>query len=230
MNPKNKEKAFGALRATKNAARLVNLKRRELSFPYRSYHRRNNCIFIHIPKSGGTSILLALGKQAGPRDHLPWYVYYTANPVYFGQAYKFAFVRNPWSRVFSAYSYLKAGGNQSGDLIAAKMINQYQDLDDFVINGLGRGFFRSHLLFLPQAEFVVDGAGEVIVDFLGRFEKLEEDFSVVANELSLSKSLQKANRGTLEHEPYRGFYRKTDSVDVIANIYKQDILLFDYEY
>ena len=72
-------------------------------------------IFIHIPKVAGTSILSMLGKKYTGRDHLPWYVYYTANPVYFQNAFKFSFVRNPWDRTFSAYRYLLAGGNQRGD-------------------------------------------------------------------------------------------------------------------
>lgn len=214
----------------KGAARSASLKKREFSFPYHGYHRRNNCVFIHVPKSAGTSVLQALGKKNGGRDHLPWYVYYTANPSYFAKAFKFSFVRNPWSKALSAYSYLKYGGNQKGDLEASKIINQYGDFDDFIINGLGRGHFRNHLLFLPQSEFVVNGAGNVVVDFLGRFENLEKDFLTVAKKLHLKHKIPITNQGVICHQGYRAAYQKSEAVEVVGNIYSQDVRIFGYDF
>jgi hypothetical protein len=214
----------------REVAHFISSRNREIRFPYHLYHRRNNCVFIHVPRSAGTSILRALGKKKGGRDHLPWYVYYSANPRYFKQAYKFAFVRNPWSRVFSAYSYLKSGGNNCDDLVVAKMINKYKDFDDFVVNGLGRGYFRNHLLFIPQSEFVLNGDGSLAVNFLGRYERLDEDFSFVAKQLSIDPVLRASNQGGRDPIAYQRSFRERASIEVVRNIYKQDALLFGYEY
>jgi len=214
----------------KSSFAAIKARKRELGFPYRDYHRRNGCVFIHIPKAAGTSILHALGKKGGGRDHLPWYVYYTANPVYFRCAFKFAFVRNPWSRMLSAYEYLKGGGNHKADLETQKRISRYQDFDDFVVNGLALGDFRSHLMFIPQSEFVVNGDGKLAVDFLGRYETLGDDYLVVAERLNLKKELAECNRGPLCFVDYRKFYQCGRSVEVIYDIYRQDVAFFGYHF
>ena len=69
-----------------------------------------NCIYIHIPKTGGMSIETILGadikelhnksikiKHGYPTD---WNY-----PKYWEKYYKFTFVRNPWDRVVSSYFY-----------------------------------------------------------------------------------------------------------------------------
>lgn len=202
----------------------------ECRFPYRSYHKKNNCIFIHVPKAAGTSILWALGKKEGARDHLQWFVYYAANPAYFDAAFKFSFVRNPWARLLSAYDYLRNGGNGSGDLEIAPIIGQYENIDDFVINGLLRGVLRNHLLFLPQSEFVCKGNGDLAVDFLGRYERIDEDFVVVATQLGISPELPVLNKNKNSFFYYREQYKSQEAIDSVRQIYAQDCCVFGYEY
>ncbi len=201
------------------------------SFPYRFYQQKNKCIFIHIPKVAGTSILYALGKKSGGRDHLPWYVYYTASPKKFAAYFKFCFVRNPWDRVLSAYRYLKNGGNKTSDLSVAKAIISFESFDRFVIDGLGRGYFRSYLLFLPQSYFIIGPTNEVMVDFVGRYENIEEDYKIVADRLDLSKSLPRINvTQETDWNFYREAYCSNESISVIAEIYRQDIISFGYDF
>ena len=74
-----------------------------------SHHHK--CIFIHIPKTGGTSIenVLRQDKSKGS-DHrlLHEYSHYSVFNSYF----KFAIVRNTYDRIWSLYSYYSSGGNQ----------------------------------------------------------------------------------------------------------------------
>ena len=61
-------------------------------------------LFIHIPKSGGTSIASALiGKPSG---HPYLYQYYLSNKEYTKKFYKFCVVRNPYDRLVSAYAHI----------------------------------------------------------------------------------------------------------------------------
>ena len=70
---------------------------------------REKAIFVHIPKAAGTSIALSIFGE------LPYHYKAIDYIVFFGrktfnQYFKFAFVRNPWDRVYSAYTYLRKGG------------------------------------------------------------------------------------------------------------------------
>lgn len=38
-------------------------RKKETGFPYRDYLDRHRCIFIHVPRAAGTSILQAMGKR-----------------------------------------------------------------------------------------------------------------------------------------------------------------------
>jgi len=85
-------------------------------------------IFVHIPKTGGTSVSKVMRKCAGD-NRLPkeqrdakqaWkslkhstiqnYEKKCPHPQLFKEYFKFAFVRNPWDLTFSLYNYLWRGG------------------------------------------------------------------------------------------------------------------------
>lgn len=208
--------------------KIAQIKRGQ-EFPFSTFNKKNNCIFIHVPKVAGTSILEAFAGDKIKRNHLPWYVYYTANPSFYRSAFKFSFVRNPWDRAVSAYRYLESGGNKKSDLEASKIVSKYKDFDDFVINGLGQGFFRNHLLFLPQSDFIVNNDQALAVDFIGRFENLTQDFESVLRRLGIEGRLVKANASKRRGD-YRSYYKKEQTADVISDIYRQDISFFLYEF
>jgi hypothetical protein len=203
---------------------------RKINFPYENYMDKQKCIFIHIPKTAGTSVLNALGKEKGGRNHLPWYVYYTANQYKFNNYFKFAFVRNPWDRVYSAYSYLLEGGNKQGDMNLLNIVNKYNNFENFVVHGLGCGDFRNHLLFIPQSEFIVGPQGEIVVDFVGNYEKLEDDFHKLMSIMGKSnKKLPQLNK-SLGNQKYKDEYLTQKSIDVVEQIYRQDIKTFNYSF
>jgi len=162
-------------------------------FPFEACQRRRGCLFIHVPKVAGTAVLEALGKRSGGRHHLPWYVYRAADPLFFERAFKFAFVRNPWDRVHSAWAYLYNGGNQASDMPLAAIVRSFDTFDRFITEGLGTGILRNHPLFLPQAEFVLGFDGHPVVDFLGRYENFTTDYRSVAERLGLVSVLPVRN-------------------------------------
>ncbi len=258
--------------------RLVHV-RRERHFPFRDYHKRHGCVFIHVPKTAGTSVLRALGHgrtgrlpgqaaRTSGRDHLPWFVYQTANPEYYARAFSFAFVRNPWDRALSAYRHVlretegagkvpgggrvdgQAGGgaaDEQPETIAAD-VRSYTSFTDFVRRGLAEGHFRSHLMFLPQSFFVLGANGEPAVDFVGRFEQIDQDFAEVAARLGLLAELPRENvgdagrtdgaaepgsgadRAATSEPAYRAAYQDPAAVDIVAEIYREDVRAFGYTF
>ena len=65
------------------------------------------CIFFHIPKTAGISLVKALFGDLdwGHRD-VNYYIN-VFDKKRFNDYFKFTFVRNPYDRLFSAYSFLK---------------------------------------------------------------------------------------------------------------------------
>ncbi len=70
---------------------------------------KHKCIFVHIPKTAGISVSVSLlGESIGNMSAM----YYRAlfGKEDFRLYFKFAFVRNPFTRLISAFEFLKKGG------------------------------------------------------------------------------------------------------------------------
>lgn len=195
-------------------------------FPYRRYMRKNRCIFIHIPKVAGTSIRKTLGAWQKDRDHCDYKVYLRANPSRFRDYYKFCFVRNPWDRVASVYTYYQQGGNQTSDMSYQKLIQKhYPTFSSFVEKFITPESIHKHLHLVPQNTYIYDHEGRLMVDFVGKMEDIERDFEHVKRELGLHRNLQKKNSSGLFD--YRKLY--TDALaERISEIYREDVALFHY--
>ena len=64
-------------------------------------------IFIHIPRTGGTSIEKSFGLTLGNEEkHLSAAeLREKAGPEKWAQSFVFSFVRNPWDRIISLYHH-----------------------------------------------------------------------------------------------------------------------------
>jgi len=188
----------------------------------------NECIFIHITKSAGTSLALSLFGE------LPYH--YTAQQyrvIYgrkdFNRFFKFTFVRNPWDRLYSAYSYLKGGGWDENDKKwAALNLVEVNSFSDFVLKWFSTEKLMSHIHFWPQSKFICDKNDKPIIDYLGYFENLSDDFSHVIKTMNLpEKTLKHTNSS--KRVSYREVYTQ-EMIGKIAHIYKQDIDNFGYTF
>ena len=161
---------------------------------------KQRCIYIHIPKAAGISVAQALfGHNAG--GHKTAKEHRKIFGRRYWQYFKFTFTRNPYSRLVSAYEYLRSGGHGAWPedrRFAEEVLNQYKDFRDFVLGWLEPGkksWPRPH--FRPQTHFLLLH-GRIAVDFLGAFERLEEDFAEVCARLdkSTTRSQEQDPRGT----------------------------------
>ncbi|SDA96067.1 Sulfotransferase family protein [Pseudomonas sp. NFACC15-1] len=85
----------------------------------------------------------------------------------YAAVFKFAFVRDPLERAYSAYAFLR--GNTLGvrDQAARKMVGQYRDFDDFVARWLHPENITRQLHFAAQTDFLIDSFGHLAMDFIG---------------------------------------------------------------
>lgn len=89
---------------------------------------------MHVPKAAGISVATTLyGNMAGShtplsRDELVF------SRRDFERYFKFTFVRNPWDRLYSAYTFLKNGGrNQSDEAWTRSNLGGFSDFESFVL-------------------------------------------------------------------------------------------------
>lgn len=199
-------------------------------YPYRQYFDEHKCIYIHIPKTAGTSILTSLANEKRIyRDHATWIEFYKHNTKKYNDYFKFAFVRNPWDRAVSTYTYLKNGGNQNEDLYISQMIlDKYNTFDQFVLDYLDENTIHEHGLFVPQYLFIYDHKQICKIDFIGKFEAIDEDFLYIQKILKLQMNIPNLNKS--ERVSYQHYYTNNKTIEKIALLYKRDIELFGYEF
>ena len=217
---------------------------------------KHNFIFIHIWKVAGTSITKALEKYAyNPNRYLPKILLKKAGmntesinlvietvartgmlPTYatfrnhasakqikdkltaqkYDKFYTFAFVRNPWDWQVSFYHYA----------LSKKNHYQYETIK-------AMGSFEKYLEwtvdnnFVLQKDFVTDDSGKIVVNFIGRYENLSEDFQIICDRLNLNASLPHTNKSP--RKSYRQYYNSYTK-KLLEEYYQEDIDFFEYTF
>jgi len=192
--------------------------------------KETKSVFVHVPKVAGTSVgHLLYGSRTG--DHMTLLDYRTALPkAVFDGAYKFTFVRNPWDRLVSAYYYLQDDKRSVFDRQqAAGSILNYSSFEAFVMEFMPRGDLNAFIHLKEQHLFLrLPGRG-IGVDFVGRFERLNEDFDLIAKRLGKDVALEHRNASALRKSDYREIYTP-QMIDVVAKAYARDISYFGYDF
>jgi len=192
---------------------------------YQGWSNANRAIFIHIPKTAGSSIAQALSIHS---RHVPYIEYERVNRHKFQRFFKFAFVRNPWDRLVSTYFFLKSGGvNEMDRRFAAEELTGYDSFAAFVEGWLSEKNIWSWVHFKPQHYFICDAALRVRMDFVGQTENIAADFRTLCERLGMAADLKWINRGA--YNPYGDYY--TDALrDRVATVYDDDIKIFGYRF
>lgn len=189
-------------------------------------------IFVHIPKTAGSSMetLQFVGFE-GPQTH--WSLNMFMKQLNSPQTYfKWCFSRNPYSRLVSAYNW---GVNNHKEQYL-KDINTFEDYIDKIeefwdFTGDSIHQTRSGIHTIPQYIFINEN--KKIMDFIGKFENINEDFS------SLCKKIEDHSGFTIPNKTlpfikkmaktnYMEYYNKK-SINKINKLYEKDFILFDYE-
>lgn len=195
---------------------------------YSGYADRHRCIFIHIPKAAGTSVAKTLFDE-GSR-HLRYTGYEQANARKFREYFKFTFVRNPWNRLYSAYTFLKKGGmNEMDRQWAEKYLAGFTDFDSFVKGWVNPENIRSWIHFYPQHYFICDDALNLKMNFVGRFENLQRDFAHIQQQLGMPQKPLPHINSSGGQESYIDHY-SDEAREIVSSVYNDDIRLFSYSF
>ncbi len=197
--------------------------------------------FIHIQKTGGVSVDRLL------RAAVPNIVF--CGPRHMGarrarkmienwdEYYSFAFVRNPWDRLVSWYCMMdglrRRGANVSWNSPLLRYVREEEPtFEDFIkrctkkfrVQGDVYSFTRN------QLDYLVDKDGKLLVDFVGRVERFNDDLATVLGEIGLDvteDAIPHTNRS--KHRHYSTFYTP-ETESIVRARFAQDIEYFGYEF
>jgi hypothetical protein len=196
-------------------------------------------IFIHIPKTGGTTIKKTLRSYYSnfvlekiPNNFRKNNNYIekhssaetiraALNQNIWNSYFKFAFVRNPWDWLVSAYHFIKKDKNDPRNKLANKL-----DYEKF-IDWLFKQPKQKYPLLFGQNHYVYCKKNK-LVDFIGKFENFQQDFNLICKKLNIKKTvLQKYN--STNRKIYEYYYTKRLQ-EKVGNFFKHDITIFNYKF
>lgn len=146
--------------------------------------------YNRVPKSGNTTVMLALGKICGKGaiggDHVKSLFMRPSEMkfrqvVEFDDFFKFTFVRDPYARVLSAYldevatgekAHLIISGDSKNNSLSFRRFCEYLNSGGLYVNAHWGP--QTSLMLLPIDQY----------DFIGRVEKMDNDLRVVVDRLS----------------------------------------------
>lgn len=191
------------------------------------------CIFVHIQKTGGSSVRQALRMiQHDPDKHrFASELRARYGEPCWGSYFKFAFVRNPWDRLVSWWRMVERNAATGRPMNGWQrfILSRAHSFGEFLTN-CDQDFHDhdgSKWIFRNQLDYISDGNG-VIVDFVGRFETLQLDFATIAERLRLSP-LQMPHVNRSAHEHYSEYYTEATRALVAAR-FARDIETFGYSF
>jgi hypothetical protein len=208
-------------------------------------------IFIHIGKTGGMSMrhvlkplvtepekfkirrparligdrpnpmysvwetLLLHAKARDAQEELPMGIFDTF--------YKFAFVRNPWDLQVSMYHFIlrEPTAPRHNQVKALGSFDAFVEWVAMTADPYPKGITKL------QSEMITDGDGKSLVNFVGRYETLAEDFSFIGRKLQIQAGLPHLNQS--QHDDYRSYYTP-HTRNVVAQHFETDIRLFGYTF
>lgn len=179
-------------------------------------------IFVHINKTAGSSIEEALGLRFRHR---------TARQIIgeiglekWRNCFTFAVVRNPWDKVLSHYSY-RVQTDQTG------MGDGCVGFSEWVREAYGKRnprFYDKPMMFMPQADWISDVEGRILVNFVAHFENLQADFDNVCARIGRDPVML-PHRKQSRHGDYRGYY-DAESRGIVADWFRRDLEQFEYDF
>jgi hypothetical protein len=209
-------------------------------------------IFVHIPKTAGTSAEAVLGMHGDKTDigvkpyfnqQLDYERLYgrqmqhmTAQGIKaalnddaaFDSYFKFTIVRNPWDRLVSALAWTDQKWARGEELSAAEFDSKIQQICAVFRAAGGEGKPRLLPEYLyPQYFYVVDASARLMVDYIARYENLEADWRVICERLGVNLTLPRRMKS--HHRDYRQYYSEQTRC-LVADIYATDLRLFHYEF
>ena len=198
-------------------------------------------VFVHVRKAAGTSLRQILGQVSLPKNNQLWYKLLSRNgfsvdyhkysfrkhsalieaeksmPSERYQSYfKFAFVRNPWDRLVSEFEYIKTQNTHSRHKKLSQMT-----FEDYIT-------YQGQRPAAHQFNVLCNKSGDLGVDYVGKFERLDDSLVEISNKVKLDCS-QIPHINKIKRQPFQSYYNAT-TAEKVAKLWAKDIAVFDYQF
>ena len=197
---------------------------------------KHRCIFVHIPKTGGTSVEQALGIGKIDHDAMRSHdieifdkisyapQHFTASMLkehekikeHWFDYYRFSIVRNPYERVLSEFFWHKYG--------TSKLVRFNHMLFKEFLNNYFEAIDTDHKI--PQTSFIYDENHELMVDKVFRFEEIKEIGEYLSKELGTIVKIPKIQTSGNKKRYLENL--DADDKHIIQAIYAKDFELLRY--
>lgn len=131
--------------------------------------------------------------------------------------FKFGLVRNPYDRFVSTCFFLQRD-NPNFASSATQVMKK----------ALRKARFRDRVLVKPQYLQLTDDDGAVQLDYVGRYETLQQSYDEICNRLNLRTTRLSRNNTSL-HKTFSDYY-DDELKQLVQDLYAQDLQMFGYEF
>ena len=172
--------------------------------------------FIHIPKTGGTTLTETLKQVDGTEiitSHDSIRLFENVKDYFI-----FTIVRNPYTKIASAYF---AECRKWGD----------KTFKEFLLN-----LNENDVWYLPQKYYVTAGSlDDKKVTFIGRYENYTNDVKIILDRIGIKIAIPHLNRNPIydkhpnikQHEFYKHLYEEKWMIDWVRERYEDDFKFFN---
>jgi hypothetical protein len=216
-------------------------------------------IFIHIPKNAGSSIQKTLPKDCLVHQHAgASKIIEDFGRDFFSKRFSFAIVRNPWCRMVSLFHFKRSqwiARTKAEPCLLKSPIAEYylnNDFRSFVKWWVNQPFKMGchlHIENSQQIDWLIDDTGEIVVNFIGKFERVRQDHRKIMTKLQVDNRPQRRpdrrnfkgpkpkskptdqlpHINRTKHKKYPHYY-DGPTRKIVAKAYAKDIEIFRYRF
>ena len=178
-------------------------------------------VWFRVAKTGTRTLFELLKKNQIPfknRGKGKWIVFY--EPKNYLNYFKFTIIRNPWDRLVSCYS----------DKVLKKSNLYYEEAFEKDFKYFIKEFVNKKDLTTADCHIRLQSKLFPIneLDFIGRFESLEEDLKFISIRLGI-KEYENIHLNASQHMHYSTYYDE-ECKNIVFEKYRADIELFHYHF
>jgi hypothetical protein len=142
---------------------------------------------------------------------------------FFDELFKFAFVRNPWDLQVSSFHHIRRerpqylGGHDTFEGFLRWKLDPERPYQYHVDTSIEL-----------QSDYLIDLHGDVVVDFIGRYERLGEDFAEACRRIGIpAPALPHQRQATDRKKDYRSYYTD-ETAELVARHLRRDVEILGY--
>ena len=215
-----------------------------------SINHEKKCIYIHIPKNGGTYISSILSKYYGFKnyylqrlDHKNFCLGKDESVdkhenkihgtlIYYKTSKYINNIMNMNEKKWNTYFIFTFIRNPYDRIVSGwNYINKYNiPFNNYLDINYNSSSYNYWHVFMPQTRHIIDINGKININYIGKIENLENDLKIILYKIGIKyiihKSFLKNNKS---HNNYKTYYINNEIINKVNILMKEDFENLEYE-